>query len=205
MAQDFTWQDGARVMFLGDSITEDPQGYTRLVPTLVTARYPERQISYFPRGVGGNRVGDLLERLDRDVFGGEPPMSWISISIGINDVWHGASGTPLGRFRDLYTSLLQRLRETRATLACFTTTVIGEELTSEPNQLLAGYNDAIRELAFANGAQVVDMQAVFHDAITRAQTRNPDFRFTTDGVHMDTYGSYLMALTVLKELNFSPG
>lgn len=203
MALDFTWQDGERVMFIGDSITEDPQGYTRLVPTMVSARYPELRIEYFPRGVGGNRVGDLLERLDRDVLGNDPAPSWISISVGINDVWHGAAGTPPGRFRELYDTILLRLADTKARLVCLTTTVIGEELDNEQNTALVTYNDAIRELAFERGAQVVDMNAAFRDAIQRAQASNPDFRYTTDGVHMDTYGSYLMSMTLLGALNFA--
>lgn len=203
MALDFSWQDGERVMFLGDSITEDPQGYTRLVPALVTARYPERVIEYYQRGVGGNRIGDLSERLERDVLNVMPQPSWISISIGLNDVYHNGTGTPLGRFRELYSEILQRLKMTNATLMCLTTTVLGEELQNEQNQKLAGYNDAIRAVAFEQGAQVVDMNAVFQQAITRAQMRNPNFRYTTDGMHMNVYGSNLMAETLLNALNFS--
>lgn len=203
MAQNFAWNDGERVMFLGDSLTEDPQGYTRLGPALVTARYPELDIAYLPRGVGGNRVGDLLERLDRDVFGAERLPTWISISIGINDVQHGAAGTPLGRFRDLYTAVLARLKDTDARLACFTTTVIGEELDNPQNAALAGYNDVIRELAFQHGATVVEMNVAFHDAISRAQSRDPEFHFTTDGVHLNSVGSYLMTLILLRALHFA--
>lgn len=203
MAQDFAWNDGERVMFLGDSITEDPDGYTRLVPAMVTARYPELAIEYLPRGVGGNRVGDLLERLDRDVFTTEQLPTWISISIGVNDVWHDSTGTPLGRFRDLYTAVLGRLKDTGARLVCFTTSVISEDLENEKNAALAGYNDAIREIAFAQGAEVVEMYDTFIDAIQRAQARDPEFRFTTDGVHMNTAGRYLMTLTLLQTLHYS--
>ncbi|MHB9133064.1 MAG: SGNH/GDSL hydrolase family protein [Armatimonadota bacterium] len=203
MAQDFIWQDGERVMFIGDSTMEDPQGYTRLVPTMVTARYPERAITYIPRGVGGNRIGDLLERIDRDILNGSPLPTWIVIDIGINDVQDGANtGTPLGRFRELYSALLQRLKDTGANLMCLTTTVIGEELGNEMNRKLVGYNDAIREIAFQQGAQVVDVNTVFQDAIRRAQARNPNFRYTTDGRHLDAYGQYLVAEILLGALHF---
>ncbi|HEY3417555.1 MAG TPA: hypothetical protein VGM23_11785, partial [Armatimonadota bacterium] len=79
MAQDFVWQDGERVLFLGDSITEDPQGYTRLVPTMVTARYPELKIDYYTHGVGGDRISELLGRLD-GYFSKDPTPSWIFVS-----------------------------------------------------------------------------------------------------------------------------
>ena len=203
MALDFDWQDGERVMFLGDSIMEDPQGYIRLVPAMVTARYPERLIDFSLRGIGGNRIGDLLERLDRDILDSEPAPSWISIGVGLNDVEARGIGTPLGRFREAYRELLLRLADTKAKLVCLTTTVRGEELDSADNKALAGYNEAIREIAFAQGAQVVDVQAAFQDAIRRAQARDPDFRFTVDGVHLNASGNALLTLTLLKGIHFA--
>ena len=203
MAQDFVWNDGERVMFIGDSLTEDPQGYTRLVPAMVTARYPELAIDYSPKGVGGNRIGDLLERLNRDVLDSDPLPSWISISIGLNDVQQDAAGTPPGRFRELYDALLLRLLKTKATLVCLTTTVLSEDPDTGLNRMLEPYNDAIRDIAFARGAQVVDVNAIFQDAIRRAQSRHPNFRYTTDGMHLNTYGSYLLAMTLLNALHFS--
>ncbi|MHB9026769.1 MAG: GDSL-type esterase/lipase family protein [Armatimonadota bacterium] len=202
MAQEFVWNDGERVMFLGDSTTDDPQGYARLAPTMVTARYPERKIDYVIHGVGGDRITEVLGRLD-GYFLNEPRPTWILVSLGINDVWHDSTGTPLGRFTDLYIELMQRLKETRAVVVALTTTVIGEELDNEQNQALVGYNDAIRRIAFQFGAEVVDMNAAFHEAIRRAQAANPDFRFTTDGVHLDAYGGYLMTFTLLNALHFS--
>ncbi|HEY3376555.1 MAG TPA: SGNH/GDSL hydrolase family protein [Armatimonadota bacterium] len=204
MAQDFVWQDGERVMFIGDSLTEDPDGYTRLVPLLVTARYPERAIDYRPRGVGGNRIGDLLERINRDVFDNDPPPSWIGVSIGLNDVQHESSGTPPGRFRDSYEALLLRLEETKAKIMCFTTTVLSEELDNAQNAALEPYNTAIRDLAFAHGADVADMHTAFQEAIRNAQAHNPGIRFTTDGEHLTDYGRYLMSLVLLRALHLSP-
>ncbi len=203
MALDFSWQDGDRVLFLGDSLTENAQGYARLVPDMVIARYPERRITFLPRGMGGDRISELIGRLDRDVFDNDPLPNWISVSIGLNDVYHEASGTPIGRFRELYDVLLKQLLTSKARLLCLTTTVISEELESKANTILGQYNDAIREIAFANGAMVVDINLVFQDAIRRAQARNPDFHYTTDGMHLNNFGSCLMALTLLKALHFA--
>ena len=133
MALDFSWQDGDRVMFLGDSLTEDSQGYARIVPDMVTARYPERRITFLLRGMGGDRISELSGRLDRDVFDNDPPPNWITVSLGINDVFLETSGTPIGRFRALYDDLLKRLLASKAKLLCLTTTVIGDALYSKPN------------------------------------------------------------------------
>ena len=88
-------------------------------------------------------------------------------------------------------------------MLCQTTMVIGEELTNELYQRAALYNVAIREIAFANGALVVDINAAFHDAIQRAQSRNPDFHYTIDGTHPNMLGTFLMCMTLLKTLHFT--
>ncbi|MHB0935644.1 MAG: GDSL-type esterase/lipase family protein [Armatimonadota bacterium] len=203
MALDFSWVDGDRVMFIGDMVTEDPLGYTRLIPAMVTARYPERRIEYYPRGVGGNRVGDLVERLESDLLGNMPSPSWVGVSIGLNDVQQGATGTPPGRFQELYAELLERLATWKARVVCMTTTVKGEDLQNEDNQRLMIYNDAIRTVAFQHGADVVDVNQAFHVAIRQAQAVNPDFRYTIDGERLNVYGNYLLAFVILQSLNFS--
>ncbi len=137
------------------------------------------------------------------MFDSNPLPNWITVSIGLNDAFHEASGTYIGRFRELYDELLQRLLDTKAKLVCLTTTVLGEELENKQNKILAQYNDAIREIAFAHHALVVDMNEAFQDAIRRALAHNPDFRYTTDGMHMNEYGNELMTMTLLKALNFS--
>jgi lysophospholipase L1-like esterase len=204
MAQDFLWQDGDRVMFLGDAASDDPQGYVRLIPEMVAARYPERRIVFQSRGMGGNRVGDMLARLDRDVLTGIEQPTWIVLSVGINDVFHGAAGTPLGRFVDAYAALLQRLRsETGARLLVLTTTPIGEELDNAQNAALTGYNDAIAAIGFQYGAQVVHVNQVFQESMHRAQATGAGIRFTVDNVHLTPVGHYLLALTLLGALYFA--
>ena len=203
MPMDFSWQDGERVLFLGDIVTEDPLGFTRLLPAMVSARYPERNIEYLLRGAGGNRIGDVAARLPHDLLELIPPPSWIGVSIGLNDVWDGSTGTPLGRFIELYHELLTRLQDTNASIACMTTTVRGEDLDNDLNKTLVGYNEAIAAVAFEHGAQVVHVNLVFQEAIRRAQERNPDFRYTIDGVRLNVYGNYLLTETLLQALHFA--
>lgn len=205
MAQDFAWRDGERVLFISDNTTDDPIGFMRLVPTMITARYPELRISYMPRNMGGNRIGDVVERLGRDILGNDPLPTWAIINLGLNDVAYEQPGTPPGRFRELYNELLERLlmqTDGNVTLACMTTTVLSEELDSPMSKALTAYNDAIREVAFNRGAQVYDIHPVIMDAINRGRSITPDLRFTTDGRHLDVYGNYLVTLAVLRYLNF---
>ena len=146
---------------------------------------------------------EVLGRLGADLLGWQPRPTQIVVALGLNDVWDGASGTPLGRFRELYSELLTRLGDLQAHLLCLTTTVHGEDPHTRENQALAGYNESIREIAFEHHADVIDVHQALREAITSVQVVNPAFRYTVDGVSLNVYGHFLVALAVLQALNFS--
>ena len=88
-----------RIVFAGDSVTDmgsvQPVGeglfdnvgrsYVRVVENMLAAYYPEVFIRITNSGISGNTSRDLLQRFDRDVVDLKP--DWVSICIGINDVW----------------------------------------------------------------------------------------------------------------------
>ena len=192
-------EDGHRIVFLGDSITAAPEGYVKVFENMIAALAPDIRVMCVNAGVGGNKVGDLLERIGEDVIAHDP--DWITVSIGVNDVWHGVNGTPIDLFKDRYDELVHRLTDqTVAKLALFTTTVIGEDLESQANRLLIPYNDFIRETAIRRKALLVPMNEEFHKAIAAWQKTagSSDLRFTADGMHMQPIGDLLMAFTLLK-------
>ena len=88
-----------RIVFAGDSVTDmesaQPVGeglfenvgksYVRIVENMLAAFYPEIYLRVTNSGISGNTSRDLLQRFDRDVVSLKP--DWVSICIGINDVW----------------------------------------------------------------------------------------------------------------------
>ena len=88
-----------RIVFAGDSVTDmssaQPigeglfdnvgKGYVRVIESMLAACYPEIKLRVTNSGTSGNTSRDLLERFDRDVVSLNP--DWVSICIGINDVW----------------------------------------------------------------------------------------------------------------------
>ncbi len=196
-------ENGNKIVFAGDSITAAPQGYVKVTEHMIAALAPDIKLTFINAGVGGNKVTDLLARIGEDIIAHDP--DWITISIGINDVWHGVNGTPLDVFVECYDELVRRLqRQTVARIALFTTTVIGEDLGSEANRKLIPYNDFIRETARKYKALLVPMNEEFHKAISAWQkaTGESDLRFTTDGVHMQPAGDFLMVFTLLRSWGF---
>ena len=93
------FENGDRIVFAGDSVTDmgstNPVGeglfdnvgrsYVRVVENMLVTWYPELNIRVTNSGISGNTSRDLLERFDRDVVSLNP--DWVSICIGINDVW----------------------------------------------------------------------------------------------------------------------
>src|SRR5687768_12291893 len=86
-AGEFALKDGDRVVFYGDSIT-DQRLYTTFVETFVLTRFPERKIDFIHSGWGGDRVsggggGPIDVRLQRDVIAYKPTV--VTIMLGMND------------------------------------------------------------------------------------------------------------------------
>jgi hypothetical protein len=88
----FAIKDGDRVVFYGDSIT-DQRLYTTFVETYIVTRFPSLNVFFVHSGWGGDRVtggggGPIDKRLARDVFAYKPTV--VTVMLGMND----ASYTP---------------------------------------------------------------------------------------------------------------
>src|SRR5213593_1708146 len=89
---DFYLKSGDRVVFYGDSIT-DQRLYTTFVETYVVTRFPRLKVSFVHSGWGGDRVtggggGPVDVRLRRDVIAYRP--SVMTIMLGMNDASYRA-------------------------------------------------------------------------------------------------------------------
>jgi acyl-CoA thioesterase-1 len=193
------------IVFLGDSITEAPDGYVRLVTDVLQAVRPERWTHTVNAGVGGARSVDLPPRLRRDVLVHHPDI--VTVSIGVNDVWRALDAPGLGQdvplpvYRQAVADVLDTIGAAGARAIVVTTSVIGEDLHSEDlhsegNRLLAPYNDALRELAAARGLTVAEVNEAFQRVL--AAPHPP--QLTTDGVHLTHQGNVVLALPVLRAL-----
>src|SRR5512143_3248247 len=85
--QPFFLRNGDRVVFYGDSIT-DQRLYTTFAETFVVTRFPAMPVSFVHSGWGGDRVsggggGPIALRLQRDVFAYQPTV--MTIMLGMND------------------------------------------------------------------------------------------------------------------------
>src|SRR5437588_6069061 len=84
---DFYLKSGDRVVFYGDSIT-DQRLYTTFVESYAVTRFPDMNVAFIHSGWGGDRVtgggGGLIEtRLSRDVYAYHPTV--MTVMLGMND------------------------------------------------------------------------------------------------------------------------
>lgn len=190
-------RDGETIAFLGDSITEggwkNQRGYVRLVLSGLAANGIKTEA--VPAGISGHKSNQMLDRLERDVLAKKP--DWMTLSCGVNDVWHGKNGVPLEQYKKNITEIVERCAAANVKVLILTATVIREELDNPENAKLAEYNDFLRTLAREKKLPLADLNAMFQERIKQENQPGKNV-LTGDGVHMNAEGNKLMAIGVLK-------
>jgi lysophospholipase L1-like esterase len=211
-------KSGEKVAFLGDSITQggwsNPAGYVRLVVAGLAANGVN--VEPIPAGISGHKSNQMLDRLERDVLAKKP--QWMTLSCGVNDVWHGKNGVPLddaqaaagafekrgtepdkGTYKANITAIIDRALAAGAQPVILTATVIKEDLNSPENQKLAAYNAFLRDLAKEKKVRITDLNAAFQEKIKAANTPGKNV-LTGDGVHLNAEGNAVFARGILTAL-----
>lgn len=198
--------DTKRIVFIGDSITEwgrfdDDENlgenYVRMIHDYLKVTYPEKKLEIINKGIGGNRIIDLAARWDKDVIELNPDV--VSISIGVNDVWRQIDQPEIEQvypeqFKQVYNDILTELKmKTNAKIILMEPTVMKEDIRAEGNKMLIPYIEATHRLAETYDALLVPTHDAFLDYL-----RKGNYPLTTDGVHMNSAGNTLMALTWMR-------
>ena len=100
-------------LFQGDSITDADRnrsndhhfgtGYPNIVAGRIEKNHPG-EITCVNKGVSGDRSVDMLARINRDLLYYKP--DYLSVLIGVNDVWHELGEKPNGITADDYEEYL---------------------------------------------------------------------------------------------------
>lgn len=199
-----------RILFFGDSITASgtrPGGYVSIVTEAIAKSRPQEAIEVIGAGVSGNKVPDLLKRLQSDVLSKEPDI--VFIYIGINDVWHWSKphpvtkekreGTTAEAYEQGIRQLVSDIQQAGATVVLCTPTVISEQINpqDENYQRLEHYATIVREIASDMGTGLLDFRALF---ISYLNAHNHDNLkkgvLTWDEVHLNARGNELIAEAV---------
>ncbi|WP_277479312.1 SGNH/GDSL hydrolase family protein [Catalinimonas alkaloidigena] len=203
----FNKKDKKKVVFFGDSITaageSDPSGYINLLREHIDTA----EFQLIGKGIGGNKVTDLENRIEKDVLSLDPDI--VFVYIGINDVWHfyepeGAVGTTIERYEEGLFTIAKRLEEQGSRIIFCTPTVIGENpsFDGQINQELDQYAQVVRKVSMETGAELCDLRNKFKSYLKKnnADARNSGV-LTSDRVHLNRKGNEFLAEQMLFYLN----
>ncbi|MFQ6048868.1 MAG: SGNH/GDSL hydrolase family protein, partial [Phycisphaerae bacterium] len=178
-------------------------GYVFMVASMIEARYPQRELRFENRGIGGNTVLDLQARWAGDAIAERP--DWLSCLIGINDatrVWRRSPGhaqLTASCYRQNYRQLLQQISEqTGARLILWEPFLITADQSLSRFRELQAYIEVVHELAEQFQAILIGAQSLFVEA---CQKRSPEF-WAHDGVHPSKPGHALMAQAFLDRVGW---
>jgi lysophospholipase L1-like esterase len=194
--------EGQKLAFLGDSITQQgwdkATGYVKLVTAGLAAC--GITVTPVPAGISGNTSNDMRGRLDNDVLSKKP--DWMTLSCGVNDVWHGANGVALDKYMENITAILDQAKAAGVRVMILTSTVIGEDLPNANNVKLAAYNEWLRQTAKSRGLPLADLNADMQALIKEGGKAGTNL-LTVDGVHMNEAGDRMMARGILAAFGLS--
>ena len=203
-------RDGQKLAFMGDSITQQgagqPSGYVRLIVSGLEAN--GIKVAPVFAGISGHKSNDMLGRLDRDVLEKKP--DFMTLSCGVNDVWHGERGVPLDAYKKNITEICDKALAAGIKVVVLTATMIGEDQANPNNQKLIPYNEFLRTLAKERKLPLADLNAEMQTAVAKAKAANapkPNKAnyLTSDGVHMAPPGDQMMAEGVLRAMGLDVG
>jgi lysophospholipase L1-like esterase len=184
--QGFAWEDH-----------KGSRNTTREVRPMKTGRALALTKDPIGAGISGHKSNQMRGRVDRDVIAKKP--DWMTLSCGVNDVWHGKNGVPLPAYRTNITEIVTKVQAAGIKVMILTATMIGEDKSATNNIMLAAYNDFLRELAKEKKGLLADLNADMQKEIEAAGGSKAGKNvLTTDGVHMNPMGNIMMARGILR-------
>ncbi|MDA0885732.1 MAG: SGNH/GDSL hydrolase family protein [Bacteroidetes bacterium] len=228
-------EDELKIIFLGDSITEagvyDKEVAIKYNGELIYPKHTgfitfladsvTEKTKLISKGIGGDKVSDLLTRYKKDVIDLDPDI--VFIYIGINDVWHKydfGTGSDIDLYENGLRQIISEIQKNGSKVVLCTPTVIGEnygdftlanqyvELYRDAkamesiNNDLDAFSDIVRKLSSEYNTGLIDLRKIFMSYISENNPSNkPSGILTYDGVHLNDKGNKLIADQMINFIN----
>jgi len=207
-------QKGQNVLFIGDSIVdagrkyEDPaslgSGFAFMAAGLFGSLYPELDVKFHNRGIGGHRVVDLAARWQQDCLDLKP--DWLTVMVGINDVmrrYDQNKPTSVAQYISGYRELLlQAVDRFGSKLIIVEPYVLPtNEMRIQCREDLDPKIHALRNMAEELGALYIPTDGLF----AAARMKGGISYWAPDGVHPTPAGHALIARAWLSSVGVNLG
>ncbi|MCR2808045.1 SGNH/GDSL hydrolase family protein [Paenibacillus soyae] len=207
----------SKLVMIGDSITDCERarprgeglfggigkGYVSLVDALLTAAYPENGIRVVNMGTSGNTVRDLKDRWQTDVLDLKP--DWLSIMIGINDVWRQydlpaqtEQHVLIEEYEETLDELVARTRPQLQGLVLMTPFYLEPNEADPMRAAMDRYGAVVKKIADKHDARFVDTQAAFNRVLAHIYPAT----LAWDRVHPNMSGHAVLARAFLQAIGY---
>jgi lysophospholipase L1-like esterase len=207
----------SKLVMIGDSITDcgrtqpvgeglfeaHGKGYVAFVAGLLGAVRPDLHIRVVNMGTSGNTVRDLKTRWQRDVIEQRP--DWLSIMIGINDVWRQYDSpvqteihVPQDEYEKTLDELITVTKPSLKGLVLMTPYFIEHNTTDQMRATMDEYGAVVRGLAVKHNALFVDTQMAFNIMLRHCHAAS----LAWDRVHPNVTGHMVLARSFLNAIDF---
>jgi lysophospholipase L1-like esterase len=200
-AKDFFFRKGDRIVFLGDSITEQYQ-YSTDIELYLTTRFPDGDMTFLNAGIGGDTATGGARRFAEHVLAEKPTA--LTIDFGMNDGAYGSfNPTNAKNYLDKTEEMLKAAQKAGVRVALISPNAV--EVRAQPRlkiylETQQRFYAPLKELAEKYNVAFVDQYAVTRKALEKIEADNADVHPFPDGVHTNGPGGLLMAHTILTGL-----
>ena len=215
ICQDYSFQDGDRVCFVGNSITMSGS-FHHYINLFYTTRFPERKITFFNCGISGEQAGNMLRRIDSDILNNKP--TWCVLMVGSNDIneelyseanknlpdLEARKREALDKYYENTTLLIESLLAAK-TKVILEVPCIYDQTGKLKAENFFGANDALakcgvflKQAAEKYGLLLVDYWSITNDINKKVQSKDITATIISgDRTHPNKYGNFLMAYQFL--------
>lgn len=210
-AETLELKDGDRVVLIGSTLIEREQRYGYW-ETMLTSRYPRRNIEFRNLGWSGDTVwGEARAGFGTPVDGYKALLEHVAtlkptvllLSYGLNESFAGEAG--LSAFDTQFQKLLGDLKPLKARIAVLAPLRLEKQPAPLPdptqaNQNLWHYVSAMHEATGNRDHLWIDVK----ELIDRHQATDEPLRLTDNGLHLTPLGYFVTAGILENALQFSP-
>ena len=211
------FENHERIVFAGDSVTDmgsvQPvgeglfdnvgRGYVRVLESMFATYYPEIILRITNSGISGNTSKDLLARFERDVVELNP--DWVSICIGINDVWRQFDSPAIieaqvlpDEYKNNLEEMILKIKNKVKGIFLLSPYIIESNTEDMMRKRMDEYVEICKNLAEKHNCRFVDFQKMYHNY---CKIRHSSY-VAWDRIHPNQIGATLMAREFLKQCDF---
>jgi lysophospholipase L1-like esterase len=198
----FFFKKGDRIVFLGDSITEQYQ-YSTYIELYLTTRFPTWDLTFLNAGIGGDTATGGARRFASHVLAEKPTA--VTIDFGMNDGGYGKFDEKRNeRFVKNTEAMLEAAKKAKVRVALISPNAVDRRVNKGRTLYLETQKQfyaPLKDIAAKFSVPFVDQYAVTRAVLEKLEKEDAKtVRPFGDSVHTSPSGGLLMAHTILTGL-----